>query len=104
MQYSTPVAYCRSGFGPLLHSTALEEAGIIPGKHSDTRIKPLALTNDHGRYSGFHLDPELASRDEGTPREERTRGAAGGVPCIPFSKSAFSNVENRTEPDVINKI
>jgi hypothetical protein len=30
--------------------TALEEAEIIPGKHSDTRIKPLALTNDHGRY------------------------------------------------------
>jgi hypothetical protein len=24
--------------------------GIIPGKHSDTRIKPLPLTNDHGRY------------------------------------------------------
>ena len=29
-------------------------------------------------YSGFHLDPELASRDEGAPREGRTRGAAGG--------------------------
>jgi hypothetical protein len=25
--------------------TALEEAEIIPGKDSDTRIKPLALTN-----------------------------------------------------------
>ena len=23
---------------------------IIPGKHSDTRIKPLSLTNGHGRY------------------------------------------------------
>ena len=23
---------------------------IIPGKHSDTRIKPLPLTNGHGRY------------------------------------------------------
>jgi hypothetical protein len=33
-----------------MHLTALEEAEIIPSKHSDTRIKPLALTNDHGRY------------------------------------------------------
>ena len=30
---------------PPVHLTALEEAEIIPGKHSDTRIKPLALTN-----------------------------------------------------------
>jgi hypothetical protein len=31
------------------HLTALEEAGIIPGagKHYDTRIKPLPLTNGH---------------------------------------------------------
>ena len=28
----------------------VEEAEIIPGKHSDTRIKPLPLTNGHGRY------------------------------------------------------
>ena len=35
-----------------MHLTAfeLEEAEIIPGKDSDTRIKPLALTNGHGRY------------------------------------------------------
>jgi hypothetical protein len=33
-----------------MHLTALEEAEIIPGKHSDTRIKPLTLTNDHGRH------------------------------------------------------
>ena len=33
-----------------MHLTALEEAKIIPGKDSDTRIKPLALTNGHGRY------------------------------------------------------
>jgi hypothetical protein len=26
-------------------------------------------------HSGFHLDPELASRDEGAPQEGRTRGA-----------------------------
>jgi hypothetical protein len=35
---------------PFVHLTALEEAEIIPGKDSDTRIKPLALTNGHGRY------------------------------------------------------
>ena len=35
---------------PPMHLTALEEAEIIPGKDSDTRIKPLALTNGHGRY------------------------------------------------------
>jgi hypothetical protein len=35
---------------PLTALGNLEEAEIIPGKHSDTRIKPLALTNGHGRY------------------------------------------------------
>jgi hypothetical protein len=35
---------------PFVQFTALEGAEIIPGKHSDTRIKPLALANDHGRY------------------------------------------------------
>jgi hypothetical protein len=30
-------------------------------------------------YSGFHLDPELASRDEGAPREGRTQNARGGA-------------------------
>ena len=34
-----------SGFGPLTHLTVLEEAEIIPGKRSDTKIKPLAFTN-----------------------------------------------------------
>jgi hypothetical protein len=29
-------------------------------------------------YSGLHLDPGLASRDEGAPRERRMRGAVGG--------------------------
>ena len=40
-----------------------------------------ALHHTHMQCSGFHLDPEseLASRDEGAPREGRTRGAAGGV-------------------------
>jgi hypothetical protein len=27
---------------------------VIPGKHPDTRIKPLALANDHGRYITDH--------------------------------------------------
>ena len=29
-------------------------------------------------YSGFHLDPELASRDKGAPQEGRTRGGSRG--------------------------
>jgi hypothetical protein len=28
---------------------------IIPGKHSDTRIKPLPLTNGQGRYSARYI-------------------------------------------------
>jgi hypothetical protein len=43
---------------PFVHSTALEGAEIIPGKHSDTRIKPLAFTNGHGRY--ITVTPERA--------------------------------------------
>jgi hypothetical protein len=35
---------------PFMTYSALEEAEIIPGKDSDTRIKPFALTNGHGRY------------------------------------------------------
>ena len=32
------------------HLTTLEKAEITPRKNSVTRIKPLPLTNDHGRY------------------------------------------------------
>jgi hypothetical protein len=51
-----------------------------------------------GLYSGFHLDPELASRDEGAPREGRTRGAVGGiVPIATISRhkpfSEFKNID-----------
>jgi hypothetical protein len=46
-------------FGPFAHLiTALEEAEIIPGKHFDTRIKPLPLTNGNGRY--MTVTPERA--------------------------------------------
>jgi hypothetical protein len=41
--------------------TTLEEAEIIPGKHSDTRIKPLALANGHGRYIAATPERTLAS-------------------------------------------
>jgi hypothetical protein len=41
--------------------TAVEEAEIIPGKDSDTRIKPLALTNGHGRYMTVTPERTLAS-------------------------------------------
>jgi hypothetical protein len=44
-----------------MHLTALEEAEIIPGKHPDTRIKPLALTNNHGRYITVTPERALAS-------------------------------------------
>ena len=49
-----------------MHLTALEEAEIIPGKDSDTRIthlriKPLALTNGHGRYMAVTPERTLAS-------------------------------------------
>ena len=44
-----------------MHLTALEEAEIIPGKDSDTRIKPLALTNGHGRYMTVTPERTLAS-------------------------------------------
>jgi hypothetical protein len=44
-----------------VHLTALEEAEIIPGKDSDTRIKPLALTNGHGRYMTVTPERTLAS-------------------------------------------
>jgi hypothetical protein len=56
--------WLRSGLGPYLHLTALEEAEIIPGKHSDTRIKPLALTNDLGRYIAGTPERTLASVGE----------------------------------------
>ena len=47
-----------------MHLTALEEAEVIPGKHSDTRIKPLALTNGHGRYITVTPERPLASVGE----------------------------------------
>jgi hypothetical protein len=47
-----------------MHLTALEEAEIIPGQDSDTRIKPLALTNDHGRYIAVTPERALASVGE----------------------------------------
>jgi hypothetical protein len=42
-----------------MYLTALEEAEIIPGKDSDTRITPLALTNGNGRY--MTVTPERAN-------------------------------------------
>ena len=54
----------RLGLDPFVHLTALEEAEIIPGKDSDTRIKPLALTNGHGRYMTVTPERTLASVGE----------------------------------------
>ena len=44
-----------------MYLTALEEAEIIPSKDSDTRIKPLALTNGHGRYMAATSESALSS-------------------------------------------
>jgi hypothetical protein len=58
--------WLRWGFDPFIYLTASEVAEMILGKHSDTRIKPLALTNDHGRYITVAVTPErtLASVGE----------------------------------------
>jgi hypothetical protein len=55
--YVTLHQWVRLGFGPFMTITTLEEAEIIPGKNSDTRIKPLPLTNGHGRYNTELLRP-----------------------------------------------
>jgi hypothetical protein len=47
-----------------MYLTALEEAEIIPGKDSDTRIRPLALTTGHGRYITVTPERTLASVGE----------------------------------------
>jgi hypothetical protein len=65
-----PHAYqwLRIGMDSFVHLTALGEAEIIPGKYSNTRIKPLALTNGHGRYM--------------TVTPERTLSSVWGCPFI----------------------
>ena len=47
-----------------MHLTALEEAEIIHGKDSDTRIEPLALTNGHDRYMTVAPERTLVSVGE----------------------------------------
>jgi hypothetical protein len=54
-------------FDPSPHLTALEEAEIIPGKDSDTRIKPFALTNGHGRYMTVTPERTTLTSVEGFP-------------------------------------
>jgi hypothetical protein len=44
--------------------TALEEAEIMLGKRSDTRIKSLPLTNGHGRYITVTPERAIASVGE----------------------------------------
>jgi hypothetical protein len=48
----------RIDFDPFMHLATLEGAEIMPGKHSDTRIKPLPLTNGHGCH--MTVTPERA--------------------------------------------
>jgi hypothetical protein len=59
-----PYQWLRFIFDPFIHLAALEEAEVIPGKGSDTRIKPLALTNGHGRYMAVTPERALASVGE----------------------------------------
>jgi hypothetical protein len=56
--------WLRFSLGPFMHLTALEGAEIIPGKGSYTRIKPLTLTNGHGRYITVTPEGALASVGE----------------------------------------
>jgi hypothetical protein len=44
--------WLRLGFDPFVTITTLEETEM-PGKHPDTRIKRLSLTNSHGRVFCF---------------------------------------------------
>jgi hypothetical protein len=59
-----PCQWLRSGLDPFATLTALEEAEIIPDKDSDTGIKPLALTNGHGRCTTVTPERALASVGE----------------------------------------
>jgi hypothetical protein len=53
---------------PLLASDLRRQTEVIPGKHSvnnsDTRIKPLPLTNGHGRYMTVTTERTLVSVGE----------------------------------------
>ena len=46
-----------------------------------SKINPRSLASGV-QHSGFHLNPELASKDEGAPREGRASGAVGGIAPI----------------------
>ena len=59
-----PYQWLRFIFDPFIQYSALEEAEIIPGKDSDTRIKPLTLTNGHGRYMTVTPERTLESVGE----------------------------------------
>jgi hypothetical protein len=45
--------------------TTLEEAEMTPGEHSDTRTKPLPLTNSHGRYTNVAPERTLCPLGNG---------------------------------------
>jgi hypothetical protein len=47
--------------------SALDKVEIIPGKNSDTRIKPLPLTNKHGRYIAATTERILSASLEEWP-------------------------------------
>jgi hypothetical protein len=56
--------WVRTGFDPFAHLITLEKAEIMPGRHSDTRIKPLPLANGHNRHIPVTPERKLVSVGE----------------------------------------
>jgi hypothetical protein len=72
-----------------MHLTALEGAEIIPGKHSDTRIKPSPLTNGHGRYITVTPERALCVRWEMPVKYQS--------PCFEVDRRCTQDLGRRTE-------
>ena len=54
----------RSKIDPPMTFTRSEGTELMPGEHSDTRIKPLPLANPHGRYMSITPERALVSVGE----------------------------------------
>jgi hypothetical protein len=51
----------KSHFDPFVSTRDIYRTEIKPGKHSDTRIKPLPLANGHGRYIAVTPERKIVS-------------------------------------------
>jgi hypothetical protein len=72
--------------------------GVLVQKNSTKITTSYVLHSPNTWYSGFHVDPELASRAAGAPPGRSTREAIGGVgPIVTTSRhkpfSEFSNFD-----------